>query len=288
MKATSHTFLKLVSFALCALLLTYHHTQTIPAEKKSSEKHVVGSWHGGFFAAFFVVLNHLDWCQNNNKIPVVYWDERSRYHNPNGFDGQTNVWEYYFKPVSQLSYKKGDELHNEYSFGWRCFNHLATNQNMRNNAHILIEKYIKIKPSIKKKINSLFKKYIAHKPTIAIHLRGTDKHLEIPPVSPEEIIKVALMHVQPDTHFFIACDDQQLLQKMRELLHPYQVTYYNCYRSNDGIPIHYKCPNPAQSGLDVLIEVLLMARCDILVHNISNVSTAVLYFNPDMEHVVVQ
>ena len=67
------------------------------------------------------------------------------------------------------------------------------------------------------------------------------------------------------------------------------VVYYDSYRSVNGEPIHDSehSYNKAQLGEEVLIEVSLLARCDLFVHTRSNVSTAVLLFNPDINNEVL-
>lgn len=42
-----------------------------------------------------------------------------------------------------------------------------------------------------------------------------------------------------------------------------------------------------EMGEDVLVETMLLSRCNHFVHTISNVSTAALFFNPDLEHTMM-
>lgn len=75
---------------------------------------------------------------------------------------------------------------------------------------------------------------------------------------------------------------------MIALLPERKVLYYDCYRSQDGKPLHVKNRRPsfAQVGEDVLIEMSLMAKCDLLVHTLSNVSNFPLYLNPKLPDIV--
>lgn len=123
------------------------------------------------------------------------------------------------------------------------------------------------------------------KHTIGIHLRGTDKITEERPVPPEHIIEVALTQADENTQFLVASDEQKLLDKAVQLLQGYKVIFYDCYRSDNGKPLHTKKEKPsfAQIGEDVLVEVSLFARCDLLIHTLSNVSAGALYFNPSLK-----
>ena len=52
-----------------------------------------------------------------------------------------------------------------------------------------------------------------------------------------------------------------------------KVIYYYCYRSDNGQLLHlrYK-PEISQLGEDVVVEMWLMSKCDMLIHSLSNVS----------------
>lgn len=109
----------------------------------------------------------------------------------------------------------------------------------------MIDKYIKVKPAIIQQVDSFYKSSMQGKKTIGIHLEQAKRTLKKP------------------------------------------VIYYNSHRSTNGQVIHswknrhnYK----AKAGEEVLIEVLLLACCDKFMHACSNVSAAVLAFNPDLEH----
>lgn len=268
-----------------------------PDKKLLAKKYVIGAHQGGFFAAFLAVLNHLAYCEKTHKTPVVYWGDRSWYYLRQGFNGSHNVWEYYFKPVSTLLYDpKKDMTHASYDAGNGQFHYTALDDNMRHKAHTLIAKYIRIQPIIQKKIDTFYQKHMHGKHTIGIHLRGTDKLLEVQPVPVEKIIAAALEHAHHDTQFLIASDEQRLIERAIQLLSGYRVIFYDCYRSTNSQPLHnnhQQCydangrsskPTCAQLGEDVLVEAALFARCDVLVHTGSNVSAAAFYFNPNLKN----
>ena len=142
------------------------------------------------------------------------------------------------------------------------------------------------------KVDHFYNTHLAGKKTIAIHLRGTDKHKEEKPVSPERIIAEALKYADEDTQFFLATDEQKLLDAMIVLLKGRTIIYYDCYRSQDSKPLHVRSraskPSFAQLGEDVIVEMWLMGKCDMLIHTLSNVSSIPLYINPRMSHVTMR
>ena len=135
----------------------------------------------------------MGWCERNNKIPVVHWDQQSLYFQPQGYNGSYNVWEYFFEPLSGLNYQPGNTVHRNYfapdgsGIEYRSFNGLDMIA-YKYWAHDLINKYIKIKPSIKAKIDHFYNRYMVGKKTIGIHLRGTDKQAEVKQVPVSRII----------------------------------------------------------------------------------------------------
>ena len=68
------------------------------------EKKVRGCCGWGFFAEFLWTLNHLEWCTAINATPLVVWGHQFAYYSPEGYNGSTNCWEYYFEQVSDLTY----------------------------------------------------------------------------------------------------------------------------------------------------------------------------------------
>ncbi len=261
-------------------------------ETRHPNVHFIGPWYGLFFASLYCVLNHIKWCEENNKIPVVYWDSRSQYYNSQGFNGKTNVWEYYFEPVSHINLAPANRPALEFSPGGSGFNSYQLDQTSRHRIHHYLQKYVKIRPVIMKKIDKFYTENMGGRHTIAIHLRGTDKGREEKLVSPESIVSIALKYAHDDTQFLLASDEDQLMARMTQLLKGRKVIYYDCWRAPDSkpIPLIARKPKPSkgQMGEDVLVEVSLMARSNMLIHTMSNVSSAALHFNPDLEHVTVR
>ena len=221
-------------------------------------------------------------------IPIVYWDNSSRYYNHGGFNDSTNVWEYYFEPVSHLRYIPGDVVHNGYYSDTIHFLYAWTDKAHCERAHYLISKYIRIKPIVQRKIDTFYQEKMLGKKTIGIHVRGTDKWSEEKLVSARKMATVALQYADKNTQFLIASDEQRLFNELRTLLKDYPVIWYDCYRSPSNHALHMRRkPLYAQLGEDVLVEASLLARCNMLVRTASNVTTACLYFNPELPFVTV-
>jgi hypothetical protein len=224
--------------------------------RANQKRLVIGKTNAGLFCCFFAVLNNLSWCERNNVEPVIYWGDDSVYYQEGGFNGSTHVWEYYFEPLSSACYTQEEPI-------WRLFAspdnktlipgfskkripefmkqyELNLKRETRQQVHDLIKRYITIKPSIIAKADLFYQEKLAGKKTIGIHLRGTDKSREIKMKVPifricEEANKMAA--TMPGCQFFIATDEESLLQKAIELLNG-PVVFYDSYRSVNHKPIH--------------------------------------------------
>jgi len=256
----------------------------------------------GMFAALCGTINVLASCEQQGKIPVIYWGPgdatNAPYYQQEGYNGSTNAWEYYFEPVSEEKYVQGDPItYCMYVSGDNLlpaalsdvpsWDHRA----FRKKVKPYVDRYLQVKPDLMKKIDAFYDVQIKGKPTIALHLRGTDKIKELQPVSAEDMCSIANEYAEKlsGCQFFVCTDELSLLNRARELLHGKVITY-NSYRSIDGKPLHLNHSHgqsPAKIGEDIIIEVLLMSRCDLLVHTWSNVALGAMYFNATLDTVLV-
>jgi hypothetical protein len=257
---------------------------------------VIGCRQAGLFSNFLAALNNIVWAVSHDMIPVVYWDAKKCLYYDSAYTNTDNVWEYYFEPVSSAHYQKGDCIYRSYENpDKQCIpflkNQSCYSDKIRSQWHAVIQRYIKIKPSIQHIINDFYNTYMKNKITIGIHLRGTDKKTEAEPVSIKKIIKIANALAKKLGHncqFFIATDEQYLLNKAIRHLHS-PVIYYDAYRSPNHYPIHLRnIPGKYKLGEDILIEAQLLSRCDYFIHTRSNVSIAVCMFNPKLPHIFIR
>jgi hypothetical protein len=246
----------------------------------------------GFFAAFFAVLAHLNWCDKHGFTPTIFWDERSAYYDA---ARGPNAWEYYFEPVSSLRYDAAHDtlITSLCAPDFTTIKHFCKHdEEYRLFVHGIIKKHIRLKPAVQEIIDSF---YYEHSmdciPTIGVHLRGTDKKTEIAIPHPLELIMVANKVAQTfkECQFFVATDEESLLDLARTHLHG-PVISYPAQRSASGIPVHLdkKQANRSQLGSDVLVECILLSRCTALVHSHSNVSYTATFFNPFIDDYFVE
>ncbi|MGE0206675.1 MAG: hypothetical protein AB7R69_02385 [Candidatus Babeliales bacterium] len=264
----------------------------------AQEKHVIGGRSVGLFSNFIGVLNNLVWCIKHNKAPVAYWGENDCYFQKEGFNGAFNVWEYYFKPLSNQTYQPGDPIHSEY-FAPNGFQisgnpeklHHAFSPVLRKQFNYLIQRYISLKEPLQKAVDDFYYKHIAGKPTIGVHIRGTDKSKEARAISVARFVE-EIEKFDASYQVFLATDEQKIVDEFLKTCNR-TVVYCNAQRSANSLPLHYKIPELHQGshdailGQEVIVDTYLLSRCDIFIHSVSNVVLAVLFLNPDLKNVFV-
>lgn len=221
------------------------------------------------------------------------------YYDPKGCNGiiSNNVWDYYFYPVSNLTYTKKDQIH-FFPFppdGFCVQTHPKRpdphpDQYLRHYMNDLINRYIRIKEPTLNKIEEFYIENFKGKYTISIHLRGTDKWTEVPPIPLADIFAEANKYVP--CQFFIATDEESILGEAKKMLQG-KVISYNSTRLEGAQTLsvgvhnatHGTQINRAYLGEEALIDCILLSRCDLLIHTWSNLSITALLFNPDMLHI---
>jgi len=277
--------MKVAVYFLLLMVTMMHYNITYNTIDTTTNKYVIGSLSAGLFSSFLGVVNHLVFCKQNNLVPVVYWDNQSLYFDKNANNTNNNVWEYYFEPVSHLAYETGDLIHRSFSSEAGAPSYYFSNREL---VCKIVEEYIHVKSHIKNKVDQFYEKYMHGKKTIGIHLRGTDKIPALPSLHREnmpweELFK--LVNSYEDHQFFIATDEQELLEKAKESLKG-TVIYSDSIRSTNSSSLHHgnAIINKAQIGEQAVIDVLLLAKCDHFFASYSNLSFAVIYFNQNIPY----
>lgn len=61
--------------------------------------HIICERDVGLFSLIQQVIANIPWALQEQRIPIVYFQERTCYWTPRGYQGQNTVWEYYFEPL---------------------------------------------------------------------------------------------------------------------------------------------------------------------------------------------
>lgn len=277
---------------------------------------VINSRSYGLFSNFLHTLQHLYLSEVRKRIPIVDWRICWYRQEEPYFGVESNVWEYYFEPVSSYSmedidqekdyvkyvhkYIKGRRIHEEPDGCWDYQHYPPGNclytpsYEARLFVNSLIKKYVKIKPRIVEKIDNFYKSNMEGSKIVGIHIRGCrDIVNEARPHCLNKYVKPIRKYISnnPDAKIFVATDYEPYLQYFVNIFKD-KVIYCNSLRSSCGYSAicNFKTSRSSKNrggavpGEEVIIEVGILSKCDLFLHSASQVSSAVLYFNPELHN----
>lgn len=246
----------------------------------------------GFFSNFIGALKEIKNAELKGEIPVVAWGKSSLYYERSYGE---NVWDYYFHPVSGF---KSEDI-KFYHFkkrvtgaGWFDFI-LDPGKGLRQTIHRCWNDYIVVNQSILEKVEDFYKRNMQGFSVLGVHIRSTDRKLDswvisegagflgiVPYIS---YIKKYIERNKTE-RIFVSSDEQEIVDRIAAEF-ANLVIYYDAERSTTGCSIHSDTINfksPYKKGEDVLIEALLLSKCDFLIRGTSNVSSMSLSINLDL------
>ena len=270
---------------------------------KNDKKLVVISKHhdGGFFSNFNKVIHlikkydrgydfKVDWTFRGSEIAFRYGDVIGE-----------NIWNLFFEPLpfnEEIEYSKTIFLDRylDYSITHVNAHNLYLNQNftkVRNLYHEIYHKYIKIKPDILAEVNNFFDTHLAGNICLGVHKRHVLHYREehskkvVPIGDYLEVIK-QLMSQSGAEKIFLATDEKEAVEAMKQAFGDRLICRQDIIRASvsESQEMHWQAKNSgSRLGREVLIDALLLAKCNIFLHGLSNISTAVSFVNPDLKMV---
>jgi hypothetical protein len=172
---------------------------------------------------------------------------------------------------------------------------------LRRKASEIIYRHVRIRPEILEKAARFYRQNMERRPNIGVHVRGTDAlvHKARVPWTHIDLDRYcgyidAFLGRYPEAGIFVATDSESSLQAMRDI-YGARVVAAEAIRHRAG-PLAGKGPTgaimpahltedpgiAAQSGEEVVVDYLLLSRCDALVHNGSSLPRTVLLNVPEM------
>lgn len=146
----------------------------------------------------------------------------------------------------------------------------------------LLDKYLKPRMAILDEVDNFYNRNLADVPYIAMHVRGSDKHLELPhleKINQEYFRMIGKLPVESARKIFLLTDSADILSRYRQEFGDKLVST-RCLRTADDTGIHYKANSGGKSrlGIEVMVDTYLAARAERFIGNgASNVSCMVKY-----------
>ena len=245
----------------------------------------------GFFAIYRFMLNALYFADRFHFLPVVNYTSKFLYAENININGTINPFEYYFDQVSDIKLSEAYSSYNVVKYKTK-YNNLAeklkvdggytTSEDYINSMADITKKYIRlnkyVKPIIDKNINDILK----GKSTIGVHYRGTDFKLNFNRHPVHATLPDYIKYVEDACEnykfeqIFLATDDSKALELFKNTFGSKLVYYIDVTRSDKNISVAFSNSDRDQHkyllGLEVLRDMLTLARCDGLISGLSQVS----------------
>ena len=135
---------------------------------------------------------------------------------------------------------------------------------------------------INNKVNNFLQNKLNYKDFIAVHVRGSDKALEVKNLKNFHMRYETLINQNISSNFdqkiFLMTDDARILDKYIKL-YGKRVIYSESQQTNDDTGVHYKkSSNPLKLGIEVMTDVYIASKAKFfIVNGSSNASQIVRY-----------
>jgi hypothetical protein len=129
-------------------------------------------------------------------------------------------------------------------------------------ARSLLSDSLRPVPSVIDVVDSFEQRWFARRPVLGLHIRHSDRKTPLPAFD-RVIRRIRRRH--PDCSIFLATDNRHVLEEIEEK-HGAVVSTPKWYPEN-GAKMHenHACSDRLQTGIEALIDMYLLARCDYLV-----------------------
>ena len=249
--------------------------------------------HTGFFAMLRMnALERLALADACGYTPYIEWGPKCLYAEKQPVNGTSNVFEYYFKQVSNLSAEEicnsvavieSTPKHGRYIYEQECSMY-ATNENEIDTLAHIYRKYIRLNDITQKYINDNVSRVLTGKNILGIHVRGTDfkiqlnKHPVVITIDDYLVVAEKLWSTGKYDQIFLATDDSEAVKRFTDTFGDKMSFYTDIKRSEGSVSLalldserdnhHYML------GLEVLRDVYTLANCCGFIGNLSQVSVA--------------
>jgi hypothetical protein len=244
----------------------------------------------GFFGDVAMALNGLRFAENNNAQCAVHWGRQSLY-----FDEKhgANVWDYYFKE-SAFSFSGKPSRSRQLAVSYRPSAkeyERYEGLNYRHSVARALDRFCQPKDHVQELLSSYQHECFSTHGNLGIHVRMTDAAMGYENRNAGQIENYIFeveswVKKNPRGKIFLATDDNKTIS-LFESRYGAKVHYRSCLRSDDNTSIHGHYDGGVsgsayQKGLDVLVDALLLSRCDQLIRCHSRVTWYSLCANPDL------
>jgi Nodulation protein Z (NodZ) len=172
------------------------------------KRHIICERDVGLFSLFQQVISNIPWAIHEQRIPIVYFQDKTCYWTPSGYHGSDTVWEYYFEPVvaghpassipqhvrtavskrlpdafevgyfvdesTFVSGHFGDHPELEGKSLWIPYLFDDPSDDVRHRSAAIVERYVTPRDYVRAKVEAFAQQHFGGAFVIGVHIRGTD------------------------------------------------------------------------------------------------------------------
>lgn len=248
----------------------------------------------GFFYSWCETCRGLMAAERFGFIPVVDWS-KGAYYDQNGLNGCMNPFEYFFEPVSAVSFSEALKSRNVAYYNWHTFVKPFALYDYRSDDELELfarinRKYIKLKGDLHVQLEKDIDALLGKKKTLAVHVRGVEwgNVMYHPiPVSLEEYtarIDEAISEYSYE-QIFLATDSDDTVTFFKKRYGEIVVCYSDVTRAQSGSKVLAIFDDSITDehrgfrlGCEVLKDMLTISKCNGIIAGLSYVSFAAEVF----------
>jgi len=239
----------------------------------------------GFFGVYLEAIRCIDYAVTNN-LPfyVDLSESNSLYTDAESFDGNTNIWDYYYKqskPFTDTRVYSVSKYEGNIDKIW--------SRSHFRRVHDRAVKHLQYADALQKILDERNKSFKSS--TIGVHIRKTDHSIEVPAIALETYLTVLRSKIAKENyqHIFLATDDETVVQTMETAFPGLRVIVNKVTRSSDGKPIHKNesFAHKFELGAEAILDAYTLSLCNETILTNSNLSYCSLYLNPEMKYTLL-
>lgn len=258
---------------------------------------VVSAWNGGFFSHVNRVVNHLHHSLGGNGCEAIRVDWRVGEHIPlfiYGTERDGELWRHFFEPLDFPEAPATERFTWEYAdlsmTGLHAYRMYKRGDRWRTIYGRAFDEHVRVREGIRRRVLEIWKDGGDPRHAIGVHYRHPGHDHECPRASPPLEVFIErtrrLLGSNRSTLVVLATDVHEALEAFRAEFGERLLVQPNVVRAGmEEDQDDYGAIPSVKLGEQALIDVLLLARCEALLHVVSNIATAVGYINPRLRMV---
>jgi hypothetical protein len=254
----------------------------------------VAAFDHGFFANFVCVMSHLVATLDKEgcKAVTVDWHAPATQREfPYVDPTQGNLWDLLFEPLdfpdapaTCVTTQLWGEMATTGPWAYRTY---KSGSGWRETYHAAYRRHVRLRESMQLHVDELDRTLLQGARVVGVHIRHPDKG-ELPrhQATVEDAVAMARQElVSRRDRVFLATDHVEAVERFREAFGPRLVLQEGVHRrSGSDRQAHYDVVSPSSRlAVEVLTDALLLSRCAVLVHQVSNLATTVGFLNPELK-----